>query len=98
MMTKKEYAALKRKKLPPRFQELVEKFWYERSMVRRYGIENYQGTMTRNEFIHQAMLQMAGNGKIFSGNMHSRQKEIDEIRDAAVALADAAQETAPFDE
>jgi len=38
MMTKKEYAALKRKKLPPRFQELVEKFWYERSMVRRYGI------------------------------------------------------------
>ena len=38
MLTKKEYAALKRKKLPPRFQELVEKFWYERSMVRRYGI------------------------------------------------------------
>ena len=54
--------------------------------------------MTRNEFIHQAMLQMTGNGKIFSANMHSRQKEIDEIRDAAVALADAAQETAPFDE
>ena len=38
MLTKKEYAALKRKKLPPMFQELVEKFWYERSMVRRYGI------------------------------------------------------------
>ena len=52
--------------------------------------------MTRNEFIHQAMLAMTGNGKIFSANMHSRQKEIDEIRDAAVALADAAQETAPF--
>ena len=38
MMTKKEYAAVKRKKLPPRFQELVEKFWYERYMVRKYGI------------------------------------------------------------
>jgi len=38
MMTKKEYAAVKRKKLPPRLQELVEKFWYERSMVRKYGI------------------------------------------------------------
>ena len=54
--------------------------------------------MKRNEFIHQAILQMAGNGKIFSANMHSRQKEVDEIKDAAVALADAAQETAPFDE
>jgi len=54
--------------------------------------------MTRKDFIHLAMIQMTGNGKIFSANMHSRQKEIDEIRDAAVALADAAQETAPFDE
>ena len=44
------------------------------------------------------MLQMTGNGKIFSANMHSRQKEIDEIRDSAVSLADAAQEVASFDE
>ena len=44
------------------------------------------------------MLQMTGNGKIFSANMHSRQKEIDEIRDAVGRLADAAQDVAPFDE
>ena len=54
--------------------------------------------MKRNEFIHQAILQMAGNGKIFSANMHTLQSSIDELKDTVRRLADAAQEVAPFDE
>ncbi len=54
--------------------------------------------MTRNQFIHQAMLAMASNGKCFAPNMHTLQSNIDELKDMARLLADAAQETAPFDE
>lgn len=54
--------------------------------------------MTRNQFIHQAMLAMTSNGKCFASNMHTLQSNIDELKDMARRLADAAQETAPFDE
>ena len=54
--------------------------------------------MTRNEFIHQAMLAMASNCKCFQPNMHTIQSNIDELKNAVRRLADAAQETAPFDE
>ena len=37
MLTKKEYAAIKQQKLPKRLQDLVEKFWYTRSMARRFN-------------------------------------------------------------
>lgn len=53
--------------------------------------------MTRKDFIHLAMIQMTGNGKIFSGNMHSRQAETDAIKESAVKLADEAETIAPFD-
>ena len=54
--------------------------------------------MTRNQFIHQAMLAMASNGKCFAPNMHTIQSNIYELRVMARRLADAAQEEAPFDE
>ena len=54
--------------------------------------------MTRNQFIHQAMLAMASNFKCFAPNMHTLQSSIDELKKAVGRLADAAQETAPFDE
>lgn len=54
--------------------------------------------MTRNQFIHQAMLAIASNGKCFQPNMHTTQSSIDELKDMARRLADAAQEEAPFDE
>ena len=54
--------------------------------------------MTRNEFIHHAMLAMASNCKCFAPNTHTLQSNIDELKDMARRLAEAAQETAPFDE
>ena len=53
--------------------------------------------MTRKDFIQQAMIQMTGNAKMFSGNMHSRTGEIESIKESAVALADVADTITPFD-
>ena len=55
-------------------------------------------TMTRKDFIHQAMLAMASNCKCFAPNMHTLQSSIDELKNNVRRLADAAQEVAPFDE
>lgn len=44
------------------------------------------------------MLAMASNGKCFSPNMNAIFSSIDELKDMARRLADAAQEVATFDE
>lgn len=53
--------------------------------------------MTRNEFVLQAMLNMAGNAKLMSTNMHCVTSDSKAIAEAAKHLADAAETVAFFE-
>lgn len=53
--------------------------------------------MTKNEFILQAMISMAGDHKQFCIGFHGIQTSADEVAKAAKGLADAAEQVACFD-
>ena len=53
--------------------------------------------MTKNEFILQAMISMAGNKAHFNTSMHCVASDATNVAKAAKILADAAEEVAYFD-
>jgi hypothetical protein len=54
--------------------------------------------MTKNEFILQAMINMAGSKGQFNNTFHCVHSEAKRVAEAAKILADAAEEVAHFDE
>ena len=54
--------------------------------------------MTKNEFILQAMISMAGSKGQFNNTFHCVHSEAKRVAEAAKILADAAEEVAHFDE
>lgn len=54
--------------------------------------------MTKNEFILQAMISMAGSKGQFNTSFHCVNSDAKNVVDAAKKLADAAEEVAHFDE
>jgi hypothetical protein len=54
--------------------------------------------MTKNEFILQAMISMAGSKGQFNTSFHCVNSDAKHVADAAKILADAAEEVADFDE
>lgn len=54
--------------------------------------------MTKNEFILQAMISMAGSKGHFNTSMHCVVSDSHGVAKAAKTLADAAEEVAHFDE
>lgn len=53
--------------------------------------------MTKNEFILQAMISMAGSKGQFNNTFHCVHSEAKRVAEAAKILADAAEEVAHFD-
>ena len=53
--------------------------------------------MTKNEFILQAMISMAGSKGQFNNTFHCVNSESKRVAEAAKILADAAEEVAHFD-
>lgn len=53
--------------------------------------------MTKNEFILQAMISMAGSKSQFNTTFHCVNSDAKHVADAAKILADAAEEVAHFD-
>ena len=53
--------------------------------------------MTKNEFILQAMISMAGSKSQFNTSFHCVNSDAKHVADAAKILADAAEEVAHFD-
>ena len=54
--------------------------------------------MTKNEFILQAMISMAGSKGQFNNTFHCVHSEAKRVAEAAKILADAAEEVAHFDD
>ena len=54
--------------------------------------------MTKNEFILQAMISMAGSKGQFNTSFHCVNSDAKHVADAVKTLADAAEEVAQFDE
>ena len=54
--------------------------------------------MTKNEFIIQAMISMAGSKGQFNTSFHCVNSDAKHVADAAKILADVAEEVAHFDE
>ena len=52
--------------------------------------------MTKNEFILQAMISMAGNKAHFNTSMHCVASDAHNVAEAARILADAAQEAGAY--
>lgn len=53
--------------------------------------------MTKNEFILQAMISMAGSKSQFNTTFHCVNSDAKHVADAAKILADAAEDVAHFD-
>jgi hypothetical protein len=53
--------------------------------------------MTKNEFILQTMISMAGSKGQFNNTFHCVNSEAKRVADAAKILADAAEDVAHFD-
>lgn len=53
--------------------------------------------MTKNEFILQAMISMAGSKGQFNNTFHCVHSEAKRVAEAAKILADSAEEVAHFD-
>ena len=54
--------------------------------------------MTKNEFILQSMISMAGSKGQFNNTFHCVKSDAKNVAEAAKILADAAEEVARFDE
>ncbi len=54
--------------------------------------------MTKNEFILQAMISMAGSKEQFNTSFHCVNSDAKHVADAAKILADAAEDVAHFNE
>ena len=54
--------------------------------------------MTKNEFILQTMISMAGSKGQFNNTFHCVKSDAKNVAEAAKILADAAEEVAHFDE
>ena len=54
--------------------------------------------MTKNEFILQAVISIAGSKGQFNTSFHCVNSDAKHVADAAKTLADAAEEVAQFDE
>ena len=54
--------------------------------------------MTKNEFILQSMISMAGSKGQFNNTFHCVKSDAKNVAEAAKILADAAEEVAHFDE
>lgn len=63
-----------------------------------YHLHKATINMTKNEFILQAMISMAGSKSQFNTSFHCVNSDARRVADAAKRLADAAEEVAHFDE